>query len=393
MFTIKFFYFLKGYVIIEVSGKSVYQLINRCIDQGIRMYNAQGGDTLRFAVSRNDFFKLARLSRETHTKVRIIKKYGLVYLLHRHRKRKLFAVGAGLFVLFFAVSTQFLWDIQVEGEDNISRQAVLDSLAEIGVKPGTPLAKLPDAMTMKEHLVTEFENVPWAWVYLDGVRATVQIHEGIVPPIMVDEDMPCDIVAARDGFIIKNSVKKGMERIPAGNAVKAGEVIISGLVETGTEDKPKSYLVHADGDVHALTRYTETKTYPLVRDHPVFSGRRKSTYEITLFSKTFNMFNAPEYDYYIMHEDLFSPKLLSKYFNFGIRRKIYEEAELEEETLPADWVIEEAKRDLSAVIGEQLSVGARLQSEDYTVTENTESITVTATMEFTEIIGTCVPIQ
>ena len=391
MFTINFFYFLKGYVIIEGSGKSVYELINRCSMHGIRIFNVTGGETVRFTVSRKDFFELARLARESRTKIKIVKKCGIKHLMHKYRKRKWFAAGAAAFTLFFFVSSQFLWDIEVEGEDYIKREEVLGYLAEIGVKPGKPLFMLPDAMTVKEKLMLHFDNVPWAWIYYDGVRATVSLKEGTVPPIVVDEDIPCDVVASRDGFIVSTSVKRGMEIISPGNAVNAGETVISGTVEVGPEDNRKSYSVHAEGEVYALTHYEETKQYLLSRDYPDFTGRRKNTYTITVFSKTFNLFSEPDYDYCVKHSEVFSPDFLADRFNFGITCNVYEEAEKKTEPLPAEWVTEAAKRDLSAIIASKLSPGARLRSEEYIVNETSSGLTVTAKMDFIENIGTTVP--
>ena len=208
MFLIKFFYFLKGYVIIKADGKSVLEFINECTAGGLRLYNIIQADKVQFTIYRNDLFRLQQLAEATETHLEIIKKCGFVYILNKHRKRTLFFIGAIVFVLFIAVSSGFLWDIRFEGNESINDREVLSLLREIGVKPGVRLSKLPDAQEMKDHLIGNLDNVPWAWVYIEGVRARVTIHEGIVPPVVDDDKIPCDIIASRDGFVTKVSVKR-----------------------------------------------------------------------------------------------------------------------------------------------------------------------------------------
>jgi len=387
MFLIKFFYFLKGYVIIKADGKSVLDFINECTAGGLRLYNIIYGEGVQFTVCRNDFFRLMQYADATETHLNIIKKCGIVYILNRHRKRTVFFAGAVLFVLFIAVSSGFLWDIRIEGNESIKNEQVLNLLHEIGVKPGVHLSKLPDAQEMKDHLIGNLDNVPWAWVYIEGVRARVVIHEGIVPPVVADDSVPCDIIASRPGFVTGVSVKKGKALCMAGNAVVAGEVLISGYIDP-TEMR-EGYEVHADGEIMAVTSYTESADYSIYEDRPKFTGNEKSVFEITLFSKTFSLFKPPEYNYSIKKETVFSPGIFSG--RISVKQIKYMEAEKNRVQLPLDWITEFAKRDLSARISEKLGSFARLISQEYTVSENGSTVNVTANMEFTESIGVCVP--
>lgn len=389
MFLIKFFYFLKGYVIIEAYGKSVLKLISECAARGIRIYNIVRGERIRFAVCCSDLPELEKIAAETGVAVKTVRKCGLAFMLKSYRRRVLFPVGALIFVLFFAVSSRFLWDIRIEGNDKITDGQVLALLSEIGVKPGARLSKLPDAMTMKDHLVGRLENVPWAWVYVEGVRARVCIHEGTVPPVIVDESKPCDIIASRDGFITEMSVKKGMRMCMPGNAVNAGEVLVSGFVEL--DDESEGFEVHADGRILALTHHEQTGTYSLSEERPEFTGNEKSIFEVTLFSKSFTLFKAPDYDYSITTEDCFKPSHLAKHTGFSVTKRTFREAVKNTVQLPYEWVLEYAKRDLTARISAELGSFSRLQREDFAVTENGGSITVTAKMDFIESIGVCVP--
>ncbi len=386
MILIKFFYFLKGYVIIKAYGKSVWRLVSLCAERDIKLYNITSGEAARFIIVQERFYDFFTLAEQLGVRVKIEKEYGLSNLLHRYKKRIGFPVGIGVFILFFFVSSFFLWDIRVETDGNITEEEVLARLEEIGVKPGALLSRLPDGRAMKSHLTESFENVPWAWVYIDGIRATVRIHEGIIPPVVVDIDEPCDIIAAKDGFITEMSVKEGAEAVMPGNGVNRGDLLISGIVDVGKDGETRTYEVHSEGTVMALTRYEESDEYMLWEERADFTGREKNVYEISIFSKKFHLFSPPGYANSVATE-----KELISTDKFSIKKHTYMEAEKTKVQLPKDWVVEFAKRDLSARIGAKLGPSARLISEEYVVDEGKNSVTVTARLNFKEDIGVTVP--
>lgn len=386
MFLIKFFYFLKGYVIIEAYGVSVWKLVSECAEDGIKLYNVYGGEKATFSIFQDDFYDLYVKAQRLAVSLKIKKHTGAEIFISKYKKRIGFVAGIFAGVMFFAVSSFFLWDIKVETNGHIDERQIKSLLEELGVRPGVLISNLPDQITIKNHLVNSLDNVPWAWMYIEGVRARVNIHEGIIPPVMIDENAPCDIVAAKDGFVTKISAKKGMKTILPGNAVNAGEVLISGLVEVGKEDNKKYYEVHADGDVMAYTRYEKSGVYSLFEDRPEFTGRKKSIYNLKIGSWDFRIFSEPEYEYSIK-----TKKSILSFWSISLDRTTYMEADKVSVQLPKEWVIEFAKRDLTAQIGEELGKSARLQNEDYTVEEKGRSIMVKAQMEFIENIGVSVP--
>ena len=386
MILIKFFYFLKGYVIIKAYGKSVWRLVSSCAERGIKLYNITSGEEVRFTIVTECFYDLYKLADDLDVKLKIEKESGFYSMLRRYKKRICFPVGVTIFFLFFAVSSLFLWDIRVETDGNLTEKEVLAKLEEIGVKPGALLKDLPDGRSMKNHLTESFPNVPWGWVYIKGMRATVRIHEGIIPPVVVDVDESCDIIAAKDGFITEMSVKEGKEVVLPGNAVSAGELLISGIVEIGKNEVVGSYEVHADGEVMALTRYEESGKYMLFENRNEFTGREKKTYDIKFFSKNLSLFKKPGYDNSItVEKDIISTK------KFSVKQYKHMEADVTKVQLPREWVVEFAKRDLSARVAEKLGASSKLIEEEYIVSDGKDCVTVTGIYSFKEDIGVTVP--
>ena len=386
MILIKFFYFLKGYVIIKVYGKLVWRLVSLCAERGIKLYNITSGEAVRCVLTVERFYEFYSLADELGVKIEIEKESGLYEIFRRYRKRIFFPVGMLIFIIFFSVSSLFLWDIQIETDGSLSEAEVLSELAEIGVKPGALLKNLPDGRAMKEHLTESFSNVPWAWVYVKGIRATVRIHEGIVPPVVVDVDEPCDIIAAKDGFVTDIYVKRGKEAIMTGNGVQAGELLVSGLIDVGKDGEVRTYEVHADAKVSAFTRYEESDKYPLFENRTEFTGREKCFYEIKLFSKKLSLFKKPEYvESVTVQNDIIKSDI------FSIKRYKCMEAEITKVQVPEEWVIDFAKRDLSARVASKLGASAKLIEEDYFINRGNGFVSVTGVYNFKEDIGVTVP--
>ena len=58
---------------------------------------------------------------------------------------------------------------------------------------------------MKNIILNNTDGVCWACVYVKGTKAVVKIRENILPPEVYSPDVPCDIIAMRNG-IIKNII-------------------------------------------------------------------------------------------------------------------------------------------------------------------------------------------
>ena len=63
-----------------------------------------------------------------------------------------------------------------------------------------------------------------------GVVAEVRIVPADMPPEMYEEERPCDIVASKDAYIESVVQLAGRAVVKAGDTVRAGDKLISGLV-------------------------------------------------------------------------------------------------------------------------------------------------------------------
>lgn len=87
--------FIKGYVVIRLGGYAPERFLNLCSHHHIILWGMRSvGTEYEMCVSIGGFRRLRPLVRKTRTKVVILERHGLPFILHRYRNRKLFAAGA-----------------------------------------------------------------------------------------------------------------------------------------------------------------------------------------------------------------------------------------------------------------------------------------------------------
>ena len=287
----KFFKFLYGYVIIKVYGKGAERFINICLRRNIDVWNIKPfDDGIEMCIYVKDFFHIRQVRKKSNVKIKISQRRGIKHLMRLYRKRYLFLIGFALCIIFFAVSAQFIWAVEINGVENSDINGIISTLDSIGIKSGALKAKLPDGMESKAAIINNNDHIAWAWVYIEGAKARVEIYEQIIPPNILDKDTPCDIVAACDGIINHMVVKNGEEVLNDGDAVKTGDVIVSGKVATYKEGYPEEYIyVHSMADIMAYTTHSKNGDYKLYYESRVPTGKNRYMVSLEVFGKMFSL--------------------------------------------------------------------------------------------------------
>lgn len=396
----KFFKFLKGYVIIEIYGRNAERFINICLRRGIEIHDTKPlkNGAIQLSIFRRDFCRLPSIAYKTKTKVRIKKKRGLYNIIDRYRKRGMFAAGFLAFLIFIAVSSQFVWVVEINGVESADYEKIIAALEENGVKSGARKKDLPPLGEIKKSILFKNDDIAWAWVYIEGAKARVEINEKIIPPQVIDKSTACSISARCEGVIKSITAKSGETLLKAGDAVSPGDVIISGRVGTYREGEPEKYIyVHALGTVEAYTNHTAEGDYKLYYESRTPTGDEKSFYSLELFGKKFDLFgnksiSYEEFDKIENRHELSLP--IFGYLGIALNSEKCAEVTVNREPLSTDTALETARTELEEKISKELFAGSRLQSSDISYeTVDKETIHVKLSMSFIENIGAETPIE
>ena len=106
--------FLQGFLQVTLTGNSPERFLNLCIRRNILIWNLcpnKEADGFDFCISLKGFRASKELLKKTHTSMKIRKKCGLPFFLHRYRARKLFVIGILLCVMLLWGYSKYLWKI------------------------------------------------------------------------------------------------------------------------------------------------------------------------------------------------------------------------------------------------------------------------------------------
>jgi similar to stage IV sporulation protein len=236
-------------------------------------------------------FKLLRpIAKKTKCRVRIFRKKGVPFILNRYKARKTFFVGALIFVLVFFTFTSFIWSIEINGNKKIESQMILEHLSKYGVKPGEVKYGI-NTDQIVNYLMMDIKDFAWVGVTVKGTKIKIDVAERVNPPDLIEKEIPCDIVAKKDGVIKAVIAKAGYEKVKEGDTVVKGQILISGNVPN-KDEKIAPRQVHALGTVNARTWYEKeciVNTRVIDKER---TGKIKNFYSAGIFMKKINIFHS-----------------------------------------------------------------------------------------------------
>ncbi len=213
--------YILGYVRITVEGYYIERFINICTTNKILIWNLkrEKGVKLYLNVGIQDYFKVIEVAKKLKCKVKIIKKKGVPFALNRYRKRKIFLVSLIIFIIMLCISSTYVWNIEVQVEENLQVDNIIKDLNEAGLEIG----KKKDKINIEEvvnKIRLKRNDISWIGINLDGTNAIVKIVKAKEAPELIDEKDYCNIVAKKEGTITKIVAQNGTALVQVGEDVK-----------------------------------------------------------------------------------------------------------------------------------------------------------------------------
>lgn len=283
--------FFRGFLLVRLSGYSPERFLNLCSNHNILIWNLSNqGNDYEFYISIAGFRKLKPLLKKTKTRLVILKRVGFPFFLYRHRKRKMYFAGIVLCLGFLLYLTTFIWLIDINGNSLITDDTILTFLEEKESSFGS-LKKDIDCVALEEALRTEYSDIIWASVRIDGTKMTIDLQENLVTNQDADREKVApegayDLVADKDAIITSIVTRKGTPQVKAKSQVKTGDILVGSRLDIYNDSNEiVDYIyVTSDADIWGQTTYTYQDSFPLQYNRRVRMGEGKSIYGISLFS-------------------------------------------------------------------------------------------------------------
>ncbi len=296
-----------------VEGYYIERFINLCSNRKIVLWNLERKDniTLIANIDKKEFKRLKGIARKTKCRVKIQNKIGLPFVVRKYKKRKIFLILILLiFLLIFSLS-HFVWNIEVQSSENISKDEIILLAEQEGLKIGA-LKNSVDTKEVINKIRLERDDIAWVGIEIKGTNVIIKIEEADIKPEIIDEDEYCNIVADSDGVITKISAGNGTPLVKEGDVVKKGDVLIAGYMEgkyTGRQ------YVHSIGDVEAKVWHKNTQKVYYKETKKEETGNHENKYSVKInnFQINFNK-SIPKFKKYDTIETTEKLKLFSNFY-------------------------------------------------------------------------------
>lgn len=338
-FKILMAYFL-GYITIEVEGYFIERFINACNSQKIFLWNLKRTKTtiMKVNISIHDFKRLKLIAKQTKCKVNICDKKGIPFFFHRYKKRKIFILFFLIVIMAIATLSNFIWNIEITGNSKINTEEIKKILSESNLKIGKSKNKL-NTKEVIDQIRLQRDDIAWVGIEISGTNAIVKIVEANLKPDIIKEEEYCNIVATKEGMIVKVSAQNGTPVVKEGDIVTKGSVLVGGWLEgkyTGMR------YVHANGEVQAKVWYVEKVKIPFKQVKKELTGNAENKYSVKINNFQINL--SKRLSKFKNYDTIEENKKLRLFSNFYLPIEIQKTTYQEYQNKQVSYTLEEAKK-------------------------------------------------
>lgn len=242
--------YIRGYVVFKAEKGFIERFINLCTGNGIHIWNIKVEENILTAsIALKNFKKLRPSVRKSGVKITVVKKIGLAFRLRQYNKRIGLAIGIILFFSLHLIMNQFVWCIDVSGNQTISKDEIILQAENFGLVQGKLKSSFNEVKAAREMAAYYDGKVPWLTINIKGSLAVIELREENKTIENTEDNSPCNIVADFDGVILSVETMRGDAAVKMGNGVKKGDLLISGVIVN--EDMSTTYY-KAKGKISAI---------------------------------------------------------------------------------------------------------------------------------------------
>ncbi len=274
---------------VELTSADMQGAILAIRSQNIEIEDVEQIDalTLRFSVENTSMEKLQMLSEKRGDQLKLLSQNGWRVLQKRWKERPVLVVGLLLLLLFFFWVPGKVLFVQVEGNQKIPTRYIVEKASECGLTFGTSRRQVRSEK-VKNGLLEAIPELSWAGINTFGCTAVISVKEQLTSVERENEGFVSSIVASRDGYVLGLNVLQGNAVCKVGQAVKQGQVLISGYTDCGIS----ILATNAKGEVYAETKRQISAICPTDKKVRSVETARKQKISLIIGKKRINFQNS-----------------------------------------------------------------------------------------------------
>lgn len=240
-----------GTVSLELTGADLAEAFAAFNRAEIPLYSVKQMDALtaRLQIRRRDFRKLAALAEKRGESVRILRRPGLYWVFKRLALRPVLAAGLTVPILLSLLLPTRVLFVRVEGNEAVHSRRILAAAEDCGIRFWASRRQVRSEQ-VKNALLEAVPELQWAGVNTAGCTAVISVRERTKEEETEAGNGVSHVEAIRDGVVLSVTATAGTPLCQIGQAVRAGEVLISGYTDCGICIRAGQ----AEGEVFARTK-------------------------------------------------------------------------------------------------------------------------------------------
>ena len=378
--------FIYGYIQIEIEGFFIERFLNTCAKEEIKLWRTKriNKGKIYTNISVQNLKKIRRITKKTKCHIKIKKKKGIPFIIKKYKKRKVFVFLFLAIIFLIFVLSNFIWNIEIEGNNKISTEELMSELNKQGLSQGVLKNKV-DVNQIIEKIRLENEKIAWIGIKIDGTNAKVTVVETTEKPELIDKDEYCNIVADKEGIITKINVTNGTALVKEGDVIEAGDKLIGGWMEgqyTGIR------YMHASGEIQAKVWYTAEKYETYIQEENIRTENVENKYAIIFNKNQINFYKR--LSKFEKYDTIETNKKIKIFNNFYLPIEFKKITNYEYKTVQKQYDVDTLKNKILSELEEQMKTnleGKELINKDVIVEEDEKGIKVRLIYEVIENIG------
>lgn len=391
--------YIRGYVTIKVWGYSTERLLNLCGNHNILVWDIENhGDYDTMNISVQGFFALKPLLKKTGTKASVLKRYGLPFFMSKMGRRKIFVAGFLCCMLFWMLTSGYIWNIRIEGNYVLTDDVLLDYLEEQNVRVAMRKERL-QIEELEKALREDYDVITWTSVQLKGTTLLIYIKENEMPNYdqssQLEKSESTDLIATKAGTVSYIITRSGVPKVALGDVVEKGDVLVSGAVPVYNEDTTVRKYQYVQSDADIMLRYTESVSVKrdILYEEKMYSGRQKTMFMLGVKDRELNLkLGKIPYEEYDVSGEKKQVKLLDHlYLPLFYGKKTVQEYEMIRQKHTEEEMNAMMQEEWYKIISTLDEKGVQITKKNVTIKKNDENWVLNAHMQLEEAAVKAVP--
>ena len=249
-----------GMVRVRITSGSLPITLSRINDRGVVLLDLKYIDelTAEATVYRSDCSFLQDYLSSRGQSIKVVEKAGVFWAFQKLLHRPVLVLGVIIYLAFALYLPTRVLFVHVDGNSLVPTNLILEKADKCGIGFGVSRREVRNER-IKNALLGEIPELQWVGVNTYGCVAVISVKERSVTKQEEQIVGVSNIVASRDGVVTELFCTKGAVKCRVGQAVKAGQILVSGYTDCGIFIKAS----RAQGEIFATTLHEVALKTPM----------------------------------------------------------------------------------------------------------------------------------